>query len=147
VTQYIELIELIGGSVARFLAANGIKIVCRTSLPAAHVGASSYGIFEHPSPRVSASCYILRHMDFQTVAVQLVRALRGPRSQTACNRRLGYTSNVLHAWETGARKPTMSDLWRLAALARVDVDGALRSILRKSDVSLGPGSRLMAGPG
>lgn len=75
-------------------------------------------------------------MDFQTIAAQLVRALRGPRSQAACNRRLGYTSNVLHAWETGVRKPTMTDLWRLAASSRIDVDAALRSILRKPDVNL-----------
>lgn len=81
-------------------------------------------------------------MDFLAVTTQLVRALRGPRSQAACNRRLGYTSNVLHAWETGARKPTMSDLWRLAGLARVDVEAALRSILRKSDVDLAPESRV-----
>lgn len=70
-------------------------------------------------------------MDYLTIARQLVRALRGARSQTACNRRLGYSSNVLHAWETGARKPTMSDLWRLASLSRVDVPLALRSLLRK----------------
>lgn len=75
-------------------------------------------------------------MDFRTIAIELVRALRGPRSQAACNRRLGYTSNVLHAWETGVRKPTMGDLWRLAALSRIDVEGALRSILRKPDVKL-----------
>lgn len=119
------------------LASYTVEIARRSSIPAASGRASSYGIFEHPIRSAAASCYILRHMDFQTVAVQLVRALRGPRSQTACNRRLGYTSNVLHAWETGARKPTMSDLWRLAALARVDVHSALRSILRKADVSLG----------
>ena len=75
-------------------------------------------------------------MDYSTVAVQLVRALRGPRSQAACNRRLGYSSNVLHAWETGVRKPAMSDLWRLAVLGHVDLDAALRSILRKPDVNL-----------
>lgn len=75
-------------------------------------------------------------MDYEIIARQLIRALRGARSQTACNRRLGYTSNVLHAWETGTRKPTMSDLWRLAALNRVNVDHALRSILRKPDVAL-----------
>jgi transcriptional regulator with XRE-family HTH domain len=71
-------------------------------------------------------------MDFDAIARQLVRALRGPRSQEACNRRLGYTSNVFHAWESGSRKPTMSDLWRLAALSRVDVPQALLSILRKN---------------
>lgn len=86
-------------------------------------------------------------MDFPTITTQLVRALRGPRSQAACNRRLGYTSNVLHAWETGVRKPTMTDLWRLAALSRVDVDGALRSILRKPDVNLEPARGAAGGDG
>lgn len=40
----------------------------------------------------------------------------------------------------------MSDLWRLAALSRVDVEAALRSILRKPDVTLVSESSSHGGP-
>src|SRR5436190_24053363 len=46
---------------------------------------------------------------------QLVRALRGARSQTALSRRLGYRSNVLYAWESGRREPSASELFRVVA--------------------------------
>ena len=52
-------------------------------------------------------------MDRYLIAQQLVRAVRGRRSQEATNRRLGRRSNVLHAWETGARYPSASDFLRL----------------------------------
>jgi transcriptional regulator with XRE-family HTH domain len=46
---------------------------------------------------------------------QLVRALRGKRSQTALSRRLGYRSNVLYTWESGRREPSASELFRIVA--------------------------------
>ncbi len=49
-------------------------------------------------------------MDYAAASRELIRALRGRRSQTAMNRRLGYTSNVTHAWETGLRYPSAGDL-------------------------------------
>jgi transcriptional regulator with XRE-family HTH domain len=51
---------------------------------------------------------------------QLVRALRGPRSQVAFSRRLGYRSNVAADWEGGHRAPTASTLFH--ALGRVGLD-------------------------
>ncbi len=45
-------------------------------------------------------------MDFDRLASQLLRALRGKRSQTALSRRLGYSSNVCYSWETGRAFPT-----------------------------------------
>src|SRR5690348_2530629 len=55
----------------------------------------------------------MRYMDFELAARELVRALRGRHSQAAMQRRLKRTSNVLHAWETGARYPRASDLLQL----------------------------------
>ena len=52
-------------------------------------------------------------MDYELAARELVRALRGGRSQAAVNRRLKRSSNVLHAWETGSRYPRASDLLQL----------------------------------
>lgn len=59
----------------------------------------------------------MRYMDYELTARELVRALRGRRSQVAAQRRLKRTSNVLHAWETGARYPRASDFLHLLQLA------------------------------
>ncbi len=50
-------------------------------------------------------CAIWQPMDYADVASELVRALRGRRSQTAFSKWLGYRSNVASAWEAGARVP------------------------------------------
>lgn len=52
-------------------------------------------------------------MDFETIAGELVRALRGRRSQTAFSKRLGYRSNVASAWEAGRAFPTAADFFAL----------------------------------
>jgi transcriptional regulator with XRE-family HTH domain len=56
-------------------------------------------------------------MDYDLAARELVRALRGARSQAALRRRLKRKSNVLHAWETGSRYPSASDLLSLVQLS------------------------------
>jgi transcriptional regulator with XRE-family HTH domain len=56
-------------------------------------------------------------MDYELASRELVRALRGPRSQAAMRRRLKRTSNVLHAWETGTRYPAATDFLQLLQLA------------------------------
>jgi transcriptional regulator with XRE-family HTH domain len=61
------------------------------------------------------------------LAAELVRVLRGRRSQRALNRRLGRASNVAHTWERGRRAPRASDFFRLARLAGVDVETSLRA--------------------
>jgi len=64
-------------------------------------------------------------MDHETLASELIRALRGTRSQAAINRRLGRTSNVAHAWERGTRSPSASDFFKLARASKVDVPRVL----------------------
>jgi transcriptional regulator with XRE-family HTH domain len=61
------------------------------------------------------------------VARQLLRALRGSRSQVAFSRRLGYRSNVAADWEAGRRAPTAGETLRAAARVGVDVPAALRA--------------------
>ncbi len=53
--------------------------------------------------------------DAPSLVSQLVRALRGKRSQTALSRRLGYRSNVVYTWESGRREPSASELFRIVA--------------------------------
>ena len=69
-------------------------------------------------------CDTARVETHERLAAELVRALRGRRSQAALSRRLGCRSNVLYTWESGARAPTAADSMRLAAAARVDVVAA-----------------------
>ncbi|MBN2196471.1 MAG: DUF4423 domain-containing protein [Polyangiaceae bacterium] len=59
-------------------------------------------------------------MDHAILSAELVRALRGRRSQTAFSRRLGYKSNVVYRWEAGRAWPTAAAFF--AAARRVGVD-------------------------
>ncbi|MCB9742728.1 MAG: DUF4423 domain-containing protein [Alphaproteobacteria bacterium] len=61
----------------------------------------------------------------EEAASQLLRALRGRRSQVAFARRLGYRSNVAADWEAGRRAPSASETLRAAQRVGVDVDAAL----------------------
>jgi transcriptional regulator with XRE-family HTH domain len=61
----------------------------------------------------------------EEVARQLLRALRGPRSQVAFSRRLGYSTNVAAKWERGVRYPTLGQVLRAAIRLGVDVGAAI----------------------
>ncbi len=52
-------------------------------------------------------------MDWDQLSRELVRALRGARTQKALSRRLGYRSNVLFAWESGRDAPSAEKFFRL----------------------------------
>lgn len=59
-------------------------------------------------------------MDYTLLASELVRALRGGRSQPAFSRRLGYKSNVVYTWESGRGAPTAAGM--LQAARRIGID-------------------------
>ena len=69
-------------------------------------------------------------MDLDLLSRELLRALRGRRSQTAFSRRLGYKSNVAYAWESGHRAPTAAEALRAAARVGVDLAAAFRRFYR-----------------
>lgn len=77
-------------------------------------------------------------MNYETLASELVRALRGKRSQGALNRRLGHSSNVAHTWERGTRQPRASAFFKLARLSQVDVEQALLTVAALSEPEAGP---------
>ena len=53
----------------------------------------------------------------QQLASEWLRALRGPRSQVALSRRLGYRSNIAYRWEAGDCFPTAGKtLWAVGRL-------------------------------
>ena len=64
-------------------------------------------------------------LDYVQASRELVRAIRGPRSQVALARRLGYRSNVVYMWESGRRWPTAAETFRAAAACRIDLRAAL----------------------
>lgn len=78
-------------------------------------------------------------MDFELIARQFLRALRGKRSQVAFARRLGFRSNVAHSWETGRNYPTAAETLRVAQRLGVDVRGAFTTFYRNPPEWLGHG--------
>ncbi len=71
-------------------------------------------------------------MDFELLAAELLRALRGKRSQQALCRRLGFKSNVVHQWERGHSFPTAARALSVAARVGVDVKAAFAEFYRTS---------------
>jgi DNA-binding phage protein len=65
--------------------------------------------------------------DWTGVASQMLRALRGRRSQIGFSRRLGYRSNVACDWEASRRFPTAAETLRAARRLGRDVPGAFAS--------------------
>jgi transcriptional regulator with XRE-family HTH domain len=58
-------------------------------------------------------------MDYELLGSELLRALRGKRSQAAFGRRLGYDANVSYTWESGRRFPPAHVLFRAASLNHI----------------------------
>jgi hypothetical protein len=51
-------------------------------------------------------------LDYELLAAQWLRAMRGKRSQRALSRRLGYRTNIAYRWESGRCWPTASNAMR-----------------------------------
>jgi transcriptional regulator with XRE-family HTH domain len=60
----------------------------------------------------------------ELVARQLLRAVRGRRSQVAFSRRLGYRGNPVADWEAGRRFPTAGETLRACEVAGIDLAAA-----------------------
>lgn len=66
----------------------------------------------------------------ERVASELLRHLRGRRSQAGFSRRLGYRSNVAYAWESGRAWPTGARFFQILERLGTDVRGALERFYR-----------------
>jgi transcriptional regulator with XRE-family HTH domain len=71
---------------------------------------------------------------------ELIRALRGRRSQAALSRRLGYTTNVLYGWESGRRSPSAVDFFRMVRLGGGSPAQLCRRFFRAGSAWAGPQS-------
>lgn len=75
----------------------------------------------------------------ERIGRELIRAIRGKRSQVAFARRLGYRGNPVADWEAGRRSPVASELIRAARVAGLDVDGAFARFHPEAAAALGAG--------
>ena len=57
----------------------------------------------------------------EQIARELIRAVRGRRSQEQLSRRLGYRSNPVSEWEGGRRWPTASEFLRVCVVCGIEV--------------------------
>jgi len=64
-------------------------------------------------------------MDFSRLAQELVRAVRGKRSQAALSKRLGYRTNALYRWESGRDYPTAARFFEAATRRGIDTTHAV----------------------
>jgi transcriptional regulator with XRE-family HTH domain len=79
----------------------------------------------------------MRDIDFEQIARQLLRAVRGTRSQVAHSRRLGFRSNVAAKWESGQRMPTAAEAIAHGKRLGKDPTPALRALNPNAAVALG----------
>ena len=70
-------------------------------------------------------------IDYERAASELLRALRGKRSQEAFARRLGCRSHAVYTWESGRNYPTAARAFFAAKRAGVDVRAALSRFYRR----------------
>lgn len=84
-------------------------------------------------------------VDFEQLSRQLLRALRGKSSQRSFSKRLGFSTNVAHTWETGSRVPTASNFLRVAEKVGHDVGERLARFSRNAALADGaePSPRLV----
>jgi len=69
-------------------------------------------------------------MDYDRLAAEFLRALRGKRTQRLACRKLGARSNVVHQWERGNSFPSASKALWVASKLGVDVHAALGEFYR-----------------
>ena len=64
-------------------------------------------------------------MDHAKLASDLLKALRGGRSQSGFSKRLGYSSNVQYLWESGRAFPRASRFFQIARKVGLEPDAAV----------------------
>jgi transcriptional regulator with XRE-family HTH domain len=62
-----------------------------------------------------------RAASYERLSVELLRALRGRRSQSGLSKRLGYRSNIVHRWETRQCWPSAARFLELCQRVGVDL--------------------------
>jgi hypothetical protein len=68
-------------------------------------------------------------MDFDRLASDWLRAIRGRRSQRAFSRRLGYRSNIAYRWESGVCFPTAREVFAMGERFGLPVEESASAFL------------------
>lgn len=79
------------------------------------------------------------------IARELLRAIRGKRSQVALARRLGYRGNPITDWERGVRHPTAKEVLRVASTCRLPVQRAFVELVPLEPPTTGNSTRKASG--
>jgi DNA-binding phage protein len=75
-------------------------------------------------------------MDYAKLASELLKSLRGRRSQSGFSRWLGYSSNVQYLWESGRAYPRASRFFEVAERTGHPAAGALRQLYPRLPLAL-----------
>ncbi len=84
--------------------------------------------------------------DYEAIARQILRALRGKRSQAALSRRLGFRSNVAAKWESGQRMPSAEEVVTYAQKLGNDPVPAFAAFNPNAAAALGSSETPQLGP-
>jgi transcriptional regulator with XRE-family HTH domain len=76
-------------------------------------------------------------LNYELLAADFIRALRGKRSQTGLSRTLGYRSNIVHRWESGQCWPSAVHFLRRCKKL-LDVSGAFAKLFQRRPAWLEP---------
>lgn len=76
-------------------------------------------------------------LDWEQIAAEWVRQLRGKRSQAAFSRKLGYQSSVVHRWESAQAWPTAARFLEVCRVCGKDVKAAYAAFFLSSPSWLG----------
>ncbi|HTV24320.1 MAG TPA: DUF4423 domain-containing protein [Polyangiaceae bacterium] len=68
-------------------------------------------------------------MDYELIAAELIRSLRGRRSQAAFSRKLGFKSNIVNRWESRDAFPSASTFLGVVASVQKNVQKKQPSVL------------------
>ena len=71
-------------------------------------------------------------MEYERIAADLLRALRGKRSQEAFARRVGVRSHAIYTWESARNFPTAARALHAAERSGIDVVAALARFYRQA---------------
>jgi transcriptional regulator with XRE-family HTH domain len=73
----------------------------------------------------------MRDLDIEQLSRELVRHLRGRRSQLAFSRHLGFGSNACQSWELGKRYPQASVFLNMAQRSKLPIVDAIARFLQQ----------------
>lgn len=68
--------------------------------------------------------------DMSLISQQVIRAIRGDKSQAWVNQRLGAASNLVHRWENGHAKASWPDFMSFVAVFKIDLQTLFKSYFR-----------------